>query len=386
MQTPLSPALREALQRCRTTPDQAHCLPPACYTSEDLIGLEAETVFRRTWLGVGRADVVSAPGDYITLDIAGQSVILLRDREGVLRAFANTCRHRGARLLDGSGTCRGLRCPFHSWAYHLDGRLAAAPHMDDVPGFDKSQNGLIAYRAEERLGFAFVCLDPHAPDLDAVLGDFATIHAPWPLDKLVTTRRRETQVACNWKAFLDVFNDYYHLPFVHPDSINDVYAPPDPATPVRGHYASQFGATEGTGGLLTSQQDKALPQIPGLSGREAHGVRYTWVFPNMAFAAGTDALWVYEAYPLGANRCHVVQTACFPPETVALPGAQAKIAAYHDRLDAALDEDIAALANQQRGLSCPDARQGRFQPMLEPNVAAFANWYAEQMTAAHNPA
>jgi phenylpropionate dioxygenase-like ring-hydroxylating dioxygenase large terminal subunit len=173
---------------------------------------------------------------------------------------------------------------------------------------------------------------------------------------------------------------------VHPDSINDVYAPPVPATRVSGQYASQFGATEGTGGLLTSQQDKALPSIPGLSGREARGVRYTWVFPNMAFAAGTDALWVYEAYPLGANRCHVVQSACFPPETLDAPGAKEKLAAYHDRLDAALDEDIAALANQQRGLSCPDARQGRFQPLLEPNVAAFANWYADRMISAGNGA
>ena len=380
MQNFPSPDLNAALDLCQTTPDRAHCLPPACYTSDALVDTEAAHIFRRSWIGVGRADSVKNPGDYLTLDIAGQSVILLRDRDRMLRAHANTCRHRGARLLDGAGNCRGIRCPFHSWAYHLDGRLAVAPHMEDVPGFDKAENGLIPYRVEERLGFAFLCLDPTAPAVEEVLGDFADVHAPWPLETLVTTRRRETQVGCNWKAFLDVFNDYYHLPFVHPDSINDVYDPPDPATPVTGQYASQFGATEGTGGLLTSQQDKALPPIPGLTGREAHGVRYTWVFPNMAFAAGTDALWVYEAYPLGANRCHVVQSACFPFETLQTPGAEAKLAAYHDRLDAALDEDIEALENQQCGLACPDARQGRFQPLLEPNVAAFARWYAGKMT------
>ena len=379
MKTLVPEGVQDALKRCMAAPELSHCLPPPCYTSDAFVNAETEILFRRSWLGVGRSDVVRKGGDFITLDIAGQSIILLRDRDGGLRAFANTCRHRGARLLDGAGNCRGIRCPFHSWAYHVDGRLAAAPHMDEVPGFDRAENGLIAYQVEERLGFVFVCLDPTAPDLNSVLGDFADVHAPWPMKSLVTTRRREIQVGCNWKAFLEVFNEYYHLPFVHPDSVDDVYDLPDVANKVSGAYASQFGATEGTGGLLQTQQEYALPPMPGLSGREANGVRYSWVFPNMTFAAGTDALWVYEAYPLGANRCRVIQTACFPPETLALPGADERLAAYHDRLDAAINEDIPALENQQRGLNCPDAVAGRFQPLLEANVATFARWYAEKM-------
>ncbi len=355
-------------------------LPPTCYTDPDWAAKEQSLVFRRTWIGIGRSDQVAKPGDFAALDFAGQSVILLREREGGLRAFANTCRHRGARLLEGRGNCRGIRCPFHSWAYRLDGSLVAAPHMDAAAGFSRDAYGLIAHRAEERMGFVFLCLNPDAPPLDAVLVDFAEVHAPWPLEHLVTTRRRELEVDCNWKAFLEVFNEYYHLPFVHPDSIDEVYAKPDPATQVSGAYASQFGATMGTGGLLQTQQDKALPPIPGLSGRAAAGVRYTWVFPNMTFAAGTDALWVYEAYPLGPDRCRVVQTACFPRETLDFPQVDAKLAAYHERLDAALAEDIPALVNQHRGLKSPDARQGRFQPLLEPNVATFADWYARLMT------
>ena len=371
---------QDVLEALIATPENAHSLPPACYTDAQWVARETEALFRGGWIGVGRADQVGETGAYTTLDIAGQAIILLRDREGVLRAFANTCRHRGARLLDGTGACRGIRCPFHSWAYRLDGSLVAAPHMDAAPGFDRADYGLIAYRAEERQGFAFVCLNPRAPDLDDVLGDFGEVHAPWPLDTLVTTRRRTQQVDCNWKAFLEVFNEYYHLPFVHPNSVDDLYNSPDTATCTTGDYASQFGSTEGTGGLLQTQQEKALPPMPGLTGRAAAGVRYSWAFPNMTFAAGTDALWVYEAYPLGPDRCQVIQTACFPPETLALPGADAKLAAYHDRLDAALAEDVPALANQHRGLACPDARPGPFQPLLESNVAAFARWYAQRMT------
>lgn len=357
-------------------------IPPACYTDPAVVAAEVQRLFRGGWIGVGRADMVADPGDFIALDIAGQAILLLRDRTGRLRAFANTCRHRGARLMDGAGTCRGIRCPFHAWAYRLDGSLAAAPQMAEVPGFDRADHGLIPYRAAERLGFAFVCLDPQAPPLDDTLGDFAAIHAPWPLENLVSTRRREMTVECNWKAFLDVFNEYYHLPFVHAASIDQVYAAPDAADAAKGGYASQFGPTEGTGGLLQTQQQHAVPVMPGLTGHAATGVRYSWVFPNMTFAAGTDALWVYEAYPLEPGSCHVIQTACFPPETLALSGADARIAAYYARLDAALDEDIPALANQQRGLACPDARPGPLHPHLEANVAAFACWYAGRMADA----
>ena len=368
-----------ALKRCMASSESAYSLPPASYVSDEVTLAENDAIFRKKWIGVGRSDLVASPGDFTTLDIAGQSIILLRDQSEELRAFANTCRHRGARLLDGTGNCRGIRCPFHSWAYRLDGSLVAAPKMDEAEEFYKEDFGLIPYRAKEHLGFIFICLDANTPDLNDILVDFADIHAPWPLETLVTTRRRETTVNCNWKAFIEVFNEYYHLPFVHPNSIDDVYSQPDPATVTKGAYASQFGATEGTGGLLQTQQEHVLPIMGGLVGREAAGVRYTWVFPNMTFAAGTDTLWMYEAYPLGPNKCHVIQTACFPPETLAQDGIEKKLSAYHDRLDAALEEDIPALESQHLGLTCPDARQGRFQPFLEPNVAQFARWYAGEM-------
>jgi len=361
---------------CRLPAGEAWSLPPMAYCSEDHARDEEQRVFRSSWLGVGRADMVAAPGDFITLEIAGHDLILLRDAEGVLRAFANTCRHRGARLVEEAGQCKGLRCPFHSWFYALDGRLVSAPKMDAAKGFEKAENGLIAYHAAERAGFAFVCLAPEAPDLDAWLGDFERIHADWPLAALRTLRRRELEVACNWKLFLEVFNEYYHLPFVHPDSIDSVYALPEPPDAVTGAMATQFGRTDGTGGLLEDQQNQALPDMPGLTGLAPVGARYTWLFPTMSFAANSDALWCYEAYPLGPDRCKVIQSSCFHPRSMELPDFAEKSAAYLQRMDAALDEDIPALVNQHRGMQNPAARQGRFQPELEPNVASFARWYA----------
>lgn len=352
-------------------------IPAHFYRESEVAAAEIDQVFRATWIGVGRADLVADAGDFAALDIAGQSIILVRDPDKSLRAFANSCRHRGARLLDGSGNCRSIRCPFHSWRYKLDGRLVSAPHMEEAENFDWSENGLIEYRVEERIGFTFICLNQNPEPIDVHLGDFSDVHAPWPLAALVTYRRRTLSVDCNWKAFLEVFNEYYHLPFVHPKSINRLYGPPDSPEATQGAFASQFGSTAGTGGLLEGAQANALPVMPGLTGRWAEGVRYTWMFPNMTFAAGSDALWVYEAYPLGSDKCHVVQTICFPPETMARTDFHSRAAAYLERADAALDEDIPALENQQRGLSCPDARIGLLHPNLEPNLSRFANWYAK---------
>ena len=380
-QDPLTPDLRAQLADCQLDAGHAKSLPPVTYVSDAFAKLEQDRIFRRGWFGIGRADRFANAGDFDTLDVAGQSIIVLRDREGKLRAFSNSCRHRGARLLEGEGTCRGIRCPFHSWAYKLDGSLVAAPHMENAPDFDRADNGLVAYRADERLGFAFVCLEPTAPDIDADLGDFATLHAPWPIASLVTTRRRSQVIDCNWKTFLEVFNEWYHLPFVHADSINDIYKPPELVDVTTGNYTSQFGSTEGSGSQLQGVETASMPMMPGLKGREAAGSRYTWVFPNMAFSVGVDALWIYEAYPLGASQCLVFQSTCFPPETVNRPEFPAELAELYHRLDTALSEDIPALVNQQRGLASPDARPGRFQSHLESNVAAFAKWYAGKISA-----
>ena len=118
-------ALAAGLERCLATASEAFCLPPACYREETVLGLETEAIFRRKWVGIGRAGRFAASGDYETLEIGGAPVIVLRDKDAKLRAFANSCRHRGARLLDGAGNCRVIRCPFHSWSYRLNGTLGS---------------------------------------------------------------------------------------------------------------------------------------------------------------------------------------------------------------------------------------------------------------------
>ncbi|MBT3558106.1 MAG: aromatic ring-hydroxylating dioxygenase subunit alpha [Rhodospirillales bacterium] len=357
-------------------------LPPACYADADVAGLERDAVFRTSWVGIGRWDQWKNVGDYSALTIADIPVIVVRDKSQVLKAYSNSCRHRGSLMLEGSGNAQTISCPFHRWTYGLDGELRGAPDMPECATFNKCDHGLVQFRAAERDGFAFICFDDATPDLDEWLGDFSELHAPWKMGELVTTRRLELEVDCNWKGFLEVFNEYYHLPYVHPDTVANVYARPEAADAVTGKYASQFSVTEGTGGLLEATQAYALPAIPWLEGRNKSGTRYTWLFPNMTFAASTEAIWIYEATPLETGRCRVVMTVCFPPETVALDQFEECSQVYYDRMDAALAEDIPALARYHKGLASPFAKQGCYCADLEPNVASFAFWYADHMRQA----
>ena len=355
-------------------------LPPACYTGAQVLEWEESQLLRRSWLGVARAGDWSEPGDYTTLDLAGAPVIVLRDEARRLRVFANTCRHRGTRLLEGSGNTARIRCPFHGWTYGLDGSLRGATRMGATRGFRRSAMSLVELRSAERGGFLFVTSSDETPGIDEWLGAFDALHAPWRLGELVTTRRRELFVKCNWKLFLEVFNESYHLEYVHASTFGDIYLEPEPPDEVGGCVQSSFSPTEGTGGLKADEQEHVLPPMPGLGPRERAGTRYTWVFPALTFAAGSEALWAYRALPLGPARCAVTQWVCFPPATVASPGFAEKVQRYYARMDEALAEDIAVLERQQLGMTSPFAHPGRWSD-LERGAAAFAAWYAQRLAS-----
>ena len=359
----------------------ASTLPPVCYTDAEVLAAETSELLRRSWLGVARSDEWPEPGDYSALDLAGTPAILLRDEERRLRAFANTCRHRGTRLLEGRGNASRIRCPFHGWTYGLDGNLRGATRMGSARGFRRADMGLVEFQTAERGGFAFVALSDETPGIDDWLGDFDALLAPWRLDELVTTRRRELEVDCNWKLFLEVFNESYHLEDVHAATFGGIYLEPEPPDEVGGCVHSSFSPTAGTGGLKEDEQEHALPAMPGLGARERAGIRYTWVFPSLTFAAGSEALWAYGARPLGPGRCRVTQWVCFPPETVACAGFEAKAERYYARMDEALAEDIAVLERQQLGMESPFARAGRWSD-LEQGAAAFGAWYARRLAQA----
>jgi len=371
--------LQGRIKLCKSSPQKTQSLPFECYWEDSVFIQEQKLIFANQWLGLGRTDKLELPGEYEVFEMCGQSLLLIRDQDKILRLYANTCRHRGSKLLGGTGHCQAISCPFHGWTYSLDGNLKHAKTMSENPNFDFSENSLIEYTLKEIQGFLFTFLGNKPTDLDAQLGDFSQLHQPWSLNKLITTRCEVFEVKCNWKAFLDVFNEYYHLNNVHPSSIDNLYCKPEESDKTTGDYASQFGLTSGTGALLEAQQLNALPKMENLDTPWSLGARYSWIFPNMTFAASQEAVWVYEANPITSERSQVRQSICFPKNTIELPDFEEKSQAYYQRLDDALDEDIAALENQQKGLHNSPSLQGQFSTLMEANVATFAHWYANKI-------
>jgi len=206
-------------------------LPSSWYYSDEIYALEKERIFCREWLCVAREEELPAPGDFRILDILGESIILVRNRQGALRAFYNVCRHRGSRLCrtdagapagmavqGGMIAGRSILCPYHQWAYDLDGRLVAAPHMGGVPGFDKAAISLYPVGVDSWGGFIFVNLTPgDAAPFTTQLGGIPERTRRYPLAELRIGHSITYQVAANWKAICENYNECYHCGGVHPE-------------------------------------------------------------------------------------------------------------------------------------------------------------------------
>ena len=146
---------------------RAECLPPWCYTSAAWLARETERIFRRSWVVVGWHQRAASPGGYFSTEVTDIPVIVVRGRDHRLRAFANTCRHQGAKLLDSEGSCRSIKCPYHGWVYALDGRLTGAPDIDETREFDPADYGLQPIRLDVFEGFVFISFKDDAASLDA---------------------------------------------------------------------------------------------------------------------------------------------------------------------------------------------------------------------------
>jgi choline monooxygenase len=373
----VSEALRpERYENVRKPLLEAEGMPPEAYYDPAFYRREVDTIFTRSWILVGREDRLAAGGDYFTIDFAGLQLVLVRDLEGTLRAFSNSCRHRGARLLEGSGRCRGVVCPYHAWTYGLDGTLRTARGMEQTIGFRTEDYPLVALRVATWGGFVFVCADPAAPPLDATLGDLASLLAPYRFEDMRSARRLEFDVKCNWKAWVENFMEGYHIPTVHRRTISKFKAINVPQTRGRGEYDLIWERHPGTLALLDG--DAGFAPIESLEGETAEGSRFAIVYPNAMIAMTIDAMWSFECHPTGAETSRVVLTSCFPKSRFEQPDFDALARNYFKRQDIVVGEDNAIAEVQHAGLRSPLARPGRFSAK-EPIVHALDNWVLDRV-------
>lgn len=280
------------------------------YGNEALNRLEYERVILPSWQFACHVSQVAEPGQYMTLELMRDSILVMRDREGVLRAMKNVCRHRGAKLLDGSGRCKGsIVCPYHGWTYNLDGRLRATPAKKTFPGLDLGQHGLEEVEIDQFHGLVFVRVVPGGPSLGEMLGDLDRMLAPYRIEdmRLLGGEIRSEVWACNWKTGVDNNLENYHIPIGHPGYARMLDCDMEGTMNVHGAAWSpaRLRAEPSVNPVERMYQRMAPEVLTDLD----EVTRRTWVFatlpPNIGIDVYPDCMDIFQILPLTAETCLV---------------------------------------------------------------------------------
>jgi glycine betaine catabolism A len=269
---------------------------------------ELQRLILPSWQCVGRTDEIARAGDFLTFEVAGSGVVIVRGADDALRAFHNVCRHRGTRLVEppsGGGLTR-IQCPYHAWTYDLTGRLLGAPLMTEAKEFDREQFGLFRVKLEVWRGFIFINLDPKAAPLARYLGGLVQRAAPYPLERLRRARRVVYDIAANWKLIVQNANECYHCPGVHPQlaQITPYRSGEEDLTdgPVFGGWMD-FVAGAST---LTASGTTKRKAFPGLSAADLRRVYYYVLYPSNFISLLPDYVTFDWFLPLGPDRTRLV--------------------------------------------------------------------------------
>lgn len=328
-------------------PEQSLSLRAEAYVDPKWAAVDRQAIFSRTWQWVCHVEALRQPGSYLAVSVAGQPIVIVRDRSGNLRAFYNVCKHRAHELVRGSGTTHNLVCPYHAWTYGLDGQLKASRRADRLPGFDSGSVCLDRVQVEEFGGFVYVNLDASAAPLIEQAGDLAAEIAEWApdVDRLTLAKRLTYRIKSNWKNVIDNFLECYHCHIAHREFVElvdmDTYE-------VRTHgiWSSHF-ADAGRG--ANSAYDVADASV------RIHAV--WWLWPNTCLLRypGRGNFMVLQVLPDGPDHC--TETWDFYLEDIHLTEAEIESVRYVDEVLQVQDIDI--VESVQRGMSTPAFDQGR---------------------------
>ncbi|MEO1492266.1 MAG: ring-hydroxylating oxygenase subunit alpha [Pseudomonadota bacterium] len=330
-----------------TDPSRSSSLQATAYTDPDWFRADVRTILGKTWQWVCHVEKVRAPGAYVTVDVAGHPIAVVRGNDGSLRAFYNVCKHRAHMLLSGEGQTTRIMCPYHAWVYRLDGQLARAPHTENLQDFDIGDICLDAVQVEEFCGFVFVNLDPEAAPLAKQSGDLETEIRHWApdIDRLTFGHRLTYDIRSNWKNVVDNFLECYHCPTAHKDFCDLVDMDTYKVT-THGIYSSHM-ADAGAG--ANSAYDVSNATV------KTHAVWWLWPTTCLMRYPGRSSMIVLNIIPAGPDR--TLETYDFFLETPE-PNEMERDAIRY--LDEVLQvEDIALVESVQRGMATPAFRQGR---------------------------
>ena len=300
----------------------AMTLPGRFYTSPEILRQEQESIFLQSWICAGREERVPQPGDYFVRNIGTESVLITRGRDGVVRAFHNLCRHRGTRLCEeGAGHFKNaIRCPYHAWAYALDGRLIAAPSMERLEGFAAEDYPLHPVSLARWEGFLFVSLatqpEPFETAYAPLLGKFAAYNLP----TLRTMRRIDYDVRANWKLMFENYAECFHCSPVHPALVKLSPADSGANDLVSGAFLGGYMEVKAEAGSMTLSGNACALPVGDLSHEDHRRVYYYSLFPNMLLSLHPDYVMVHTLWPEETDRTRIECEWLFHPDAAAQTG------------------------------------------------------------------
>jgi Rieske 2Fe-2S family protein len=306
-------------------------LPREAYVGQDWFDRERARVFEGQWFAIGRDEEIPEPGDHLVCDVAGESVIVTRQRDGDLAGYFNLCRHRGSRLSDSvgkpaqttvgpTGTFVGsIQCPYHAWTYSFDGRLRAAPFLDEEDGLRKDDLPLHRVGVQTWGGFVWLHLRPEmAGPLAAQFMETESYLANYPLGDLRVASRIVYPVAANWKAIVENYNECYHCGPVHPELVELV-----PAFRRKGgselDWEHGIPHREGAWTFTSSGTTNRAP-FPGLTEEEKTRHKGQLIYPNLMLSVSADHVAAFTLFPHGPASTTIVCDFLFHVDELAKPG------------------------------------------------------------------
>jgi len=351
--------------------EEALTIPASWYTDQNLYNLELQTVFSHSWHFAGRVDQVSEPGQYVTSDIAGEPIVVVRGTDGVLRGFFNACRHHAAAVMtEPEGKANQLRCPYHGWTYTLAGELKGTPDFSGVCNFDRAANGLLPVQTAVWENWVFIRVGDTdtnlssatngqpGNDLEEFLGlDLINQIRPLGLGKLHWMERRHYQFDCNWKVFVDNYLDGgYHVPYLHKglDSVLDY---------------SNYTNENGRRFCLQSSPIVSVGAEPETGAvRKGDRALYYWIYPNFMINLYDGVMDTNLVLPLSVDKTEVIFDFYFPDVSEAARERNHASIEVGQRIQ---DEDVSICRSVQRGLNSRAYNAGRLSVRREAGEHLF---------------
>jgi choline monooxygenase len=346
------PALRQPkLAGFSLDPARSYTLSAPYYRQPETLEREKEAIFFKSWIFVGHSEKVAQIGDYFTVPLFDQNILIIRAKDQRIRAFYNVCSHRAHELLQGEGNAKVITCPYHAWSYHADGSLRSARGSEKVAGFDKSEFCLKEVQVESFLGFLFINLDPAASPLALQSGGLAQEVRQYvpDVEKLTLSRRLTFEVKANWKNVVDNYLECYHCPPAHAAFVDLV--------DIKKYHSITHGIYSTHIAPMTGGDNKAYRFDASREGAARHFVGwYLWPNITLNIFPGCANLSVLQIIPTGPETCREYWDFYFTNKE---PNDEERAAvAYVDEV--LQPEDIGLVESVQRGLRSRGYHQGRY--------------------------